>query len=115
VPPGVYTVRLTAAGKSYTQPVTVVNDPRSPATVADVRHSTACRPKIVAAMQLNLGRLRASRGDARPGRSGYGVGGCEGVRFDAGGRGRQSGAGRGRGGGFGGFGGPATGADVSSG
>jgi len=31
VPPGVYTVRLTAAGKSYTQPVTVVNDPRSPA------------------------------------------------------------------------------------
>jgi hypothetical protein len=36
VVPGVYTVTLTANGKSYSQKVTVVNDPRSPATAADV-------------------------------------------------------------------------------
>lgn len=35
--PGVYTIRLTVDGKSYTQTVTVKNDPRSPATLADVR------------------------------------------------------------------------------
>jgi photosystem II stability/assembly factor-like uncharacterized protein len=35
--PGVYTVRLTVDGKSYTQTVTVKNDPRSPATAADLR------------------------------------------------------------------------------
>jgi photosystem II stability/assembly factor-like uncharacterized protein len=34
--PGVYTVRLTVDGKSYTQTVTVRNDPRSPATMADL-------------------------------------------------------------------------------
>jgi hypothetical protein len=51
VAPGTYTVRLTVAGKSYTQPVTVVNDPRSPATVADVRAQAALQSKIVSAMQ----------------------------------------------------------------
>ena len=51
VPPGVYTIRLTVAGKSYTQPVTVVNDPRSPATVADVRAQYALQTRIVAGMQ----------------------------------------------------------------
>lgn len=35
--PGVYTIKLTVDGKSYTQTVTVRNDPRSPATLADVR------------------------------------------------------------------------------
>jgi photosystem II stability/assembly factor-like uncharacterized protein len=35
--PGVYTVKLTVDGKSYTQTVTVKNDPRSPATAADLR------------------------------------------------------------------------------
>jgi photosystem II stability/assembly factor-like uncharacterized protein len=35
--PGTYSIRLTVAGKSYTQPVTVTNDPRSPATLADLR------------------------------------------------------------------------------
>lgn len=34
--PGVYTVTLTVDGKAYTQHVTVVNDPRSPATAADL-------------------------------------------------------------------------------
>jgi len=53
VPPGVYTVRLTVAGKSYTQPVTVVNDPRSPATAADVRAQYGLQTKIAAAMQVS--------------------------------------------------------------
>lgn len=35
--PGVYTVKLTVDGKSYTQTVTVRNDPRSPATMADLQ------------------------------------------------------------------------------
>ncbi len=35
--PGVYTVKLTVDGRSYTQTVTVRNDPRSPATLADLR------------------------------------------------------------------------------
>jgi len=35
--PGVYTVRLTADGKTYTQSVSVRNDPRSPATLADLK------------------------------------------------------------------------------
>ncbi len=53
VPPGVYTLRFTAAGKTYRQPVTVVNDPRSPATVADVHAQYGLQTKIVAAMQLS--------------------------------------------------------------
>jgi photosystem II stability/assembly factor-like uncharacterized protein len=35
--PGVYTVKLTVDGKAYTQTVTVRNDPRSPATFADLQ------------------------------------------------------------------------------
>jgi hypothetical protein len=35
--PGVYTLKLTVDGKSYTQRVTVKNDPRSPAKIADLR------------------------------------------------------------------------------
>src|SRR6266536_587142 len=53
VPPGAYTLRLTVDGKTYTQPVTVVNDPRSPATAADVRAQYGLQTKIVAAMQLS--------------------------------------------------------------
>jgi photosystem II stability/assembly factor-like uncharacterized protein len=51
VPPGVYTIRLTVMGKTYTQPVTVVNDPRSPATVADVRAQYGLQAKLLAGMQ----------------------------------------------------------------
>ena len=51
VPPGVYTVRLAVDGKSYTQRVTVVNDPRSPATTADVVVQYALQTKITTAMQ----------------------------------------------------------------
>src|SRR6266702_855399 len=53
VPPGVYTVRLTVAGKSSTQPLTVINDPRSPATAADVRGQYALQTKLVAGMRLS--------------------------------------------------------------
>src|SRR5262249_4323146 len=35
--PGNYTVRLTAEGKTYTQPLTVALDPRSQATAADLQ------------------------------------------------------------------------------
>jgi hypothetical protein len=51
VPPGTYTLRLTVDGKTYNQPVTVVNDPRSPATAADVRAQYALETRVVAAMQ----------------------------------------------------------------
>ena len=44
--PGTYTVRLTAGGKSYTQPFTVVNDPRTTAT------SVALQAQLVAWTQL---------------------------------------------------------------
>jgi hypothetical protein len=37
VRPGAYTVRLTADGKSYTQPFVVVNDPRTRVTLADLQ------------------------------------------------------------------------------
>ncbi|PYO87404.1 MAG: hypothetical protein DMD66_10390 [Gemmatimonadetes bacterium] len=51
VPPGAYTLRLTVDGKTYSQPITVVNDPRSPATAADVRAQYALETRVVAAMQ----------------------------------------------------------------
>jgi photosystem II stability/assembly factor-like uncharacterized protein len=35
--PGTYTIKLTVAGTSYTQTVNVTNDPRSPATPAELR------------------------------------------------------------------------------
>jgi len=51
VPPGVYTVKLTVDGHSYTQSLTVRNDPRSPATAADVRAQYDLQTKIVAALR----------------------------------------------------------------
>ena len=53
VPPGAYTLRLTVDGKTYTQPVTVVNDPRSPASAADVRAQYALETRVVAAMRIS--------------------------------------------------------------
>jgi hypothetical protein len=44
--PGVYTVKLTVDGKSYTQTVTVKNDPRSPATLADLQAQHALQMKL---------------------------------------------------------------------
>jgi len=53
VPAGIYTLRLTVAGKSYTQPVTVVNDPRSPATAVDVRAQYALQMKLAAGLRAS--------------------------------------------------------------
>jgi len=44
--PGVYTLKLTVDGKSYTQHVTVKNDPRSPASPADLRAQHELQVKL---------------------------------------------------------------------
>ncbi len=59
VPPGAYTLRLTVDGKTYSQPVTVVNDPRSPATVADVRAQFALQMRVIAGMQASWNGYQA--------------------------------------------------------
>ncbi len=45
-PPGTYTIKLTVNGKSYTQTAVVSNDPRSPASAADLRAQGALVKKI---------------------------------------------------------------------
>jgi hypothetical protein len=44
--PGVYSVKLTVDGKSFTQTVTVKNDPRSPASAADLATQHALQLKL---------------------------------------------------------------------
>jgi len=44
--PGKYTVRLTVDGKSYTQPVTILRDPKAPGTDADIDKSVAMLLRI---------------------------------------------------------------------
>ena len=51
VPPGVYTLKLTVGAKTYTRTVAVQNDPRSSASVADLRAQYALQMRIVAGMQ----------------------------------------------------------------
>lgn len=73
VPPGIYTLKLTVDRKAYTQPVTVKNDPRSPATAMDLRAQHALQTKLyrgigeawdgyqqVAAMRSRLAELQRS-------------------------------------------------------
>ena len=50
-PPGVYTVKLTVNGKSYSEKATVTNDPRSPATAADMRAQGALLKKVHAGIK----------------------------------------------------------------
>jgi hypothetical protein len=45
-PPGTYSIRLNVDGRSFTQKVTLTNDPRSPATGADIRAQYALLRKI---------------------------------------------------------------------
>ena len=45
-PPGVYTLKLTVNGKGYTRTLTVKNDPRSPATLADLGAQHALAMKL---------------------------------------------------------------------
>lgn len=47
VEPGTYTLTLTVDGKRYSQPLTVRNDPRSPATLRDVAAQHTLQMKIV--------------------------------------------------------------------
>jgi photosystem II stability/assembly factor-like uncharacterized protein len=44
--PGKYTVRLTVEGKTYTQPLTLLNDPHSPGTQADLEASLKATLRI---------------------------------------------------------------------
>lgn len=46
VPPGKYEVTLSVDGKSYREPLIVRNDPRSPATTADLRKQFALQMKL---------------------------------------------------------------------
>ncbi|MDQ2890692.1 MAG: hypothetical protein M3R65_09130 [Gemmatimonadota bacterium] len=48
-PPGNYTFRLNVAGRSYTQSVTIRNDPRSTASTADIKAQTDLALKFYAA------------------------------------------------------------------
>jgi photosystem II stability/assembly factor-like uncharacterized protein len=57
--PGSFTVRLTAAGKQFTQPLTVVNDPRSKATAADLAKQEALAREIYTEMKRALGNQAA--------------------------------------------------------
>jgi hypothetical protein len=52
VPPGTYTVRLTVNGKSHSEKVTVINDPRSPANLAALKAQDALVRKLSAAERL---------------------------------------------------------------
>ncbi|MEO6877754.1 MAG: hypothetical protein ABI205_04690, partial [Gemmatimonadaceae bacterium] len=45
--PGAYTLKLTVNGTSYTQPVTITSDPRSPATLVALRTQHALQMKLV--------------------------------------------------------------------
>jgi photosystem II stability/assembly factor-like uncharacterized protein len=61
VAPGAYTVRLTVGGKTYTQPITVEQDPRSTASPTAMREVYA----VTDSMYWTLSRLHESIGQAR--------------------------------------------------
>src|SRR6185312_11692107 len=52
VPPGTYTVRLTANGKAHSEKVVVTSDPRSPANLAALKAEDALIRKLNAAERL---------------------------------------------------------------
>ena len=52
VPPGTYTVRLTANGKAHAENVVVTSDPRSPASLAALRAEDALIRKLYASERL---------------------------------------------------------------
>ncbi len=49
--PGVYTLTLTADGKTYTQTVSVKNDPRSPASAGDLREQSELQMSLCRCIQ----------------------------------------------------------------
>ena len=60
--PGTYTLRLTADGHTSTSTVTVKNDPRSPATLDQLRAQHALQTKIMRAMELSYEGHRVALG-----------------------------------------------------
>jgi photosystem II stability/assembly factor-like uncharacterized protein len=62
--PGIYQVKLTAAGHSYTQPLKVVMDPRSTATIAELQKAFDLSISIVRDMQRASAAI-AEAADAR--------------------------------------------------
>ena len=52
VPPGTYTIKLTVNGKIQSQKVTVTNDPRSPATVPEIKAQYALLRKFSAGAKV---------------------------------------------------------------
>ncbi len=64
--PGVYTVRLTVAGQTFTQPLLVKNDPRSPTTQSALEAQQGFERQIMAGMTASydafqqLAKLRAA-------------------------------------------------------
>jgi hypothetical protein len=112
-PPGVYTLKLTVDGKSYTQSLTLKNDPRSPATAADIAAQHALLIKLydgskeawagyeqVTAMRSAVGELSGSN---PPAGMDSAIKALSAKLVSVGG----NGGGGGRGGGGGGRGGPA--------
>jgi hypothetical protein len=65
VAPGAYTVRLTAAGKTYSQPITVQQDPRVSAPQAALREIYALTDSMywtLTKLQESIGQARTARG-----------------------------------------------------
>ena len=88
--PGVYTLKLTVDGKSYTQTVTVKNDPRSPASAADLQAQHDLQMKLNAGAReawdgyQQVTAMRAAVGGDRQGHAaGRSRGGGEGFRREA--------------------------------
>ncbi len=57
-PPGTYEVRLTVAGRTLTQPLTLAMDPRSPATAADLAAQRALYAEISEALERTAAARR---------------------------------------------------------
>jgi hypothetical protein len=72
VPPGTYTIKLTVNGTAQTQTLTVTNDPRSPASAADLNAQYALIRKTLGAMQVawdgyhQAAAMRASLDSLKP-------------------------------------------------
>jgi photosystem II stability/assembly factor-like uncharacterized protein len=70
VPPGVYTVALSVDGETYKETVKVVNDPRSPAKLADLKAQYALQMKLYDCAKVawdnyhEVAKLRAAAAEA---------------------------------------------------
>ena len=62
VAPGTYTLKLTVDGRSYTTKVAVTNDPRSPASTADVRAQVALQRALAGGMRTTYDLYQQAAG-----------------------------------------------------